>query len=52
MGIKEGFIITSIDSKKVSSPKDVEKIMETKTGTISIQGYYPNGLGITYQFGL
>ncbi len=52
VGIKEGFIITSIDSKKVSSPKDVEKIMETKTGTISIQGYYPNGLGITYQFGL
>ena len=52
VGIKEGFIITSIDSKKVSSPKDVEKIMETKTGNISIQGYYPNGLGITYQFGL
>jgi len=52
VGIKEGFIITSIDSKKVSSPKDVEKILESKTGIISIQGYYPNGLGITYQFGL
>jgi len=52
VGIKEGFIITSIDNKKVSSPKDVESIMANKSGTISVQGYYPNGLGITYQFGL
>lgn len=52
VGIKEGFIITSIDSKKVSSPKDIQEIMSNKSGIISVQGYYPNGLGITYQFGL
>ncbi|MDX2173519.1 MAG: Do family serine endopeptidase [Bacteroidota bacterium] len=52
VGIKEGFIITSIDSKKVSSPKDIQDIMSNKSGMISVQGYYPNGLGITYQFGL
>jgi serine protease Do len=52
VGIKEGFIITSIDSKKVSSPKDIQEIMSNKSGVISVQGYYPNGLGITYQFGL
>ncbi len=52
VGIKEGFIITSIDNKKVSSPNDVENIMATKSGTILVQGYYPNGLGITYQFEL
>jgi serine protease Do len=52
VGIKEGFIITSIDSKKVSSPKDIQEIMSNKSGMISIQGYYPNGLGITYQFAL
>lgn len=52
VGIKEGFIITSIDNKKVSNPKDIENIVANKSGMISIQGYYPNGLGITYQFGL
>jgi S1-C subfamily serine protease len=50
VGIKEGFIITSIDRKKVSQPKDIEQILSDKTGVISLQGYYPNGLGITYQF--
>lgn len=52
VGIKEGFIITSIDRKKVSTPKDVETIMADKTGVITLQGYYPNGLGITYRFDL
>ncbi len=52
VGIKEGFIITSIDKKKVSTPKDIEEIMADKSGIISVQGYYPNGLGITYQFSL
>lgn len=52
VGIKEGFIITSIDRKKVSEPKDIEQILSDKTGVISLQGYYPNGLGITYQFDL
>lgn len=52
VGIKEGFIITSIDRKKVSQPKDIEQILSDKSGVISLQGYYPNGLGITYQFDL
>lgn len=52
VGIKEGFIITSIDKKKVSLPSDIKTIMADKSGVISVQGYYPNGLGITYQFNL
>jgi len=51
-GIREGFIITSIDKKKVSSVKDVQANLETKTGGVLIEGIYSNGMRAYYGFGL
>ncbi len=43
-GVREGFIITSIDKKLVGSPEDVVRILEAKTnGGILVEGIYPNG---------
>ncbi len=51
-GIKEGFVITSIDKKKVNNPKDVQTILENKSGGVLIEGIYPNGMRAYYGFGL
>lgn len=52
VGIKEGFIITSIDKKKVSSTSDITNLLENKTGTVLIEGFYPNGARAYYGFAL
>ncbi len=52
VGIKEGFIITSIDKKKVSNIQDINNSLENKTGTILIEGFYPNGARAYYGFAL
>lgn len=51
-GIKEGFIITSIDNKKVNSPSEVANILEKKQGGVLIEGVYPNGMRAYYGFGM
>ena len=51
-GIKEGFIITSIDKKKISTLADVENAMKGKAGGILIEGVYPNGMHAYYGFGM
>lgn len=51
-GIKEGFIITSIDKKPINSPQDIKAILEDKRGGVLIEGVYPNGLRAYYGFGL
>lgn len=51
-GIKEGFIITSIDNKKVNSPTEVANILEKKQGGVLIEGVYPNGMRAYYGFGM
>lgn len=51
-GIKEGFVITSIDKKPVNSTKDLEEIIENKKGGVLIEGIYQNGLRAYYGFGL
>ena len=51
-GIKEGFIITSVDKKKVSNTKDIQNMLENKTGGVLIEGMYPNGMRAYYGFGL
>lgn len=51
-GIKEGFVITSIDKKKVSNVKDIQNMLENKTGGVLIEGVYPNGMRAYYGFGL
>lgn len=51
-GIKEGFIITSIDKKKVASLDDVKSVLENKEGGVLIEGIYSNGMKAYYAFGL
>lgn len=51
-GIKEGFIITSVDKKKVTNIKDIQNLLENKTGGVLIEGMYPNGMRAYYGFGL
>lgn len=51
-GIREGFIITSVDHKSVSSPDELKKILDSKKGGILIEGVYPNGSKAYYAFGM
>lgn len=51
-GIKQGFVITSIDKKKVNSTEEIDLILKEKTGGILIEGVYPNGVKAFYGFGL
>lgn len=51
-GIREGFIITNIDKKKIETAEDVQKVIDSKKGGILIEGVYPNGMRAYYAFGL
>jgi serine protease Do len=51
-GIKEGFIITSVDKKKITSVEDIKIALETKKGGVLIEGVYPNGMRAYYGFGM
>lgn len=51
-GVREGFIITSIDKKVVKSPEDIQSILNNKKGGVLIEGIYPNGMRAYYGFGL
>jgi len=51
-GIKEGFIITSVDKKKIATIEDIKATLETKKGGVLIEGIYPNGMRAYYGFGL
>ncbi|MBP6400944.1 MAG: Do family serine endopeptidase [Bacteroidia bacterium] len=51
-GIREGFIITSIDKKPIRSTEDLENALKTKQGGVLIEGIYPNGMKAYYGFGI
>lgn len=51
-GIREGFIITKIDKKVISTFDDVKSALEDKVGGVLIEGTYPNGSRAYYGFGL
>ncbi len=51
-GIREGFIILSIDNKPVFNIEDLKKEIEGKRGGILIEGIYPNGRSAYYGIGL
>jgi Do/DeqQ family serine protease len=51
-GVREGFIITSIDKKPVVSTEDLSNALKTKQGGVLLEGIYPNGLRAYYGFGL
>lgn len=50
-GIKEGFIITSIDKTPVSSINDLMQIIKNKQGGVLIEGLYPDGQRAFYGLG-
>ena len=51
-GIREGFIITSIDKKQILTTQDLEAVLKTKQGGVLIEGVYPNGMRAYYGFGI
>ncbi|HOZ88520.1 MAG TPA: PDZ domain-containing protein, partial [Bacteroidia bacterium] len=50
VGIKEGFIITSIDKKRVATADDIRIFLENKSGNVTLEGFYPNGVRAYYSF--
>jgi S1-C subfamily serine protease len=51
-GIREGFVITTIDKKKINTIEDVEAALKNKQGGVLIEGVYPNGMRAYYGFGI
>ncbi|MES2593327.1 MAG: trypsin-like peptidase domain-containing protein [Bacteroidota bacterium] len=51
-GIREGFIITNVDKKKVTTVEDIKTALENKKGGVLIEGIYPNGMRAYYGFGM
>jgi S1-C subfamily serine protease len=51
-GIREGFIITTIDNRDVKSKDDVVAYLKDKKGGVLIEGIYPNGMRAYYGFGM
>jgi Do/DeqQ family serine protease len=43
-GMREGFIITQINNKKVNNVDDIRRIIEDSDGGIYVEGVYPDGL--------
>lgn len=52
VGIQQGFIVTSIDKKKMITVKDIENSLLNKKGMVLIEGFYANGMRASYSFGL
>jgi serine protease Do len=50
-GIKDGFIITSVDKKEIKTVDQLVKMMENKKGGVLIEGIYPNGDRAFYGLG-
>lgn len=51
-GIKDQFIIVSINGEKINTPEDIQYIVNNTRGGVYIEGIYPNGAVAYYAFGL
>jgi Do/DeqQ family serine protease len=51
-GIKDGFIITSINRRSIYDLQDFKLIFNNLEGGIYIEGVYPNGISAYYAFGI
>lgn len=51
-GVRDGFIITKINNKKVESVGDIKSVIESIEGGVYIEGIYPDGLIAYYAFGM
>jgi len=52
VGIKEGFVLTSVNKTPVNSVKDITKILEDTKGGVIIEGVDRNGSKSYYAFGM
>ena len=52
VGIREGFILTSVNKKPVNSVKDVAKVLQEAEGGVIIEGIYRDGSRSYYAFGM
>lgn len=52
IGIKEGFIILTVNSKEVGKVEELDKVIMETEGNIVIEGVYPNGTRAYYSFGM
>jgi len=52
VGIREGFILTSVNKKPVGSVKDIESILNDSEGGVIIEGVDHNGIHSYYAFGM
>ena len=51
-GIREGFIVITIDKQPVHSTQDLKEAFTSKKGGVLIEGLYPNGMRAYYGIGL
>lgn len=51
-GVKEGFVITTINQKPMRSVDDLREVLNTTIGGVYIEGVYPNGSIAYYAFGI
>lgn len=51
-GIREGFIVLSIDRQPVKSMADLKESLTSRNGGVLIEGVYPNGLRAYYGIGI
>lgn len=51
-GIREGFIVTSIDKQPIHSTQDLKEAFNSQRGEVQIEGLYPNGMRAYYGIGL
>ncbi len=51
-GIKEGFIITSVNRRGIYDLQDFRLVFNNLEGGIYIEGVYPNGISAYYAFGI
>jgi len=50
-GISKGFIITTVNGKRIDSREDLESALGSQKGqSTRIQGVYPNGMKISFEF--
>lgn len=51
-GVEEGFIITRMNNKPVSSVIELKNILNNTRGGVYVEGIYPNGVIAYYAFGI
>jgi hypothetical protein len=51
-GIRTGFIIATVNGFNVGSKAGLESALEENPERVRISGIYPNGMKVTFEFGL